>query len=171
MDLVDPAVATAKIPSAGNVMLTIFWDQEGISIIDFLREQPTMTGSYYAKLMSQLRQSIVSKRREKLGVEVCLLHDNAPAHKSHVAARAIPDTGFEEVNHPAYNTDLGPSDYHLLSYLKRHLRGKRSGDDNEIIRAEDEYLSTLYKNFYSAGSRKPRGRYSRVITSEGQYIT
>ena len=38
-------------PSAGKVMMTVFWDCEGILLIDFLPHKKTVTGDYYASLM------------------------------------------------------------------------------------------------------------------------
>ena len=38
------------VPSAGKVMATIFWDSQGIIIMDYLQEGKTITGEYYASL-------------------------------------------------------------------------------------------------------------------------
>ena len=34
--------------SAGKIMCTIFWDAEGILLIDFMSQKVTITGVYYA---------------------------------------------------------------------------------------------------------------------------
>ena len=36
-------------PSAGNVMATVFWDAQGIIMLDFLAMKSTITSAYYAK--------------------------------------------------------------------------------------------------------------------------
>jgi len=52
--------------SAGKVMCTIFWDAEGILLIDFVPHKATVTGVYYGDLLNKLRLAIKEKRRGKL---------------------------------------------------------------------------------------------------------
>ena len=35
-------------PSAGKVMATVFWDAQGVIMLDFLAKKSTITGAYYA---------------------------------------------------------------------------------------------------------------------------
>ena len=53
-------------PSAGKVMATVFWDAQGVIMLDFLAKKSTITGAYYANLLDQLRTAIREKRRGKL---------------------------------------------------------------------------------------------------------
>ena len=34
-------------PSAGRVMATVFWDAQGVIMLDFLAKKSTITGAYY----------------------------------------------------------------------------------------------------------------------------
>ena len=38
-------------PSAGKVMATVFWDTQGVIMLDFLAKKSTITGEYYANLL------------------------------------------------------------------------------------------------------------------------
>ena len=38
-------------PSAGKAMATVFWDAQGVIILDFLAKKSTITGAYYANLL------------------------------------------------------------------------------------------------------------------------
>jgi len=76
------------------------------------------------------------------------LHDNAPAHRSHVGQAAILEYGFEEMHHPPYSPDLAPSDYHLFPNLKQHLRGQRISTDDELKYATEEWLNEQSELFY-----------------------
>ena len=38
-------------PSAGKVMTTVFWDAQGVIMLDFLAKKSTITGAYYANLL------------------------------------------------------------------------------------------------------------------------
>jgi len=106
-------------------MCTIFRDAEAILLIDFMPQKVTITGVYYADLLHKLRLSIKEKRRGKLTKAPLLLHDNAPAHRSHVRQAAILESGFEEMHHLPYSPDLAPSNYYLFPNLKQHPRGQR----------------------------------------------
>ena len=37
--------------SAGKVMATVFWDAQGVIMLDFLAKKSTITGAYYANLL------------------------------------------------------------------------------------------------------------------------
>jgi len=96
--------------SASKIMCTIFWDAEGILLIDFMPQKVTITGVYNPDLLHKLHLAIKEKRRGKLTKVPLLLHDNAPAHRSHVGQAAILESGFEEMHHPPYSPDLALSD-------------------------------------------------------------
>ena len=49
------------IPSAGKVMASVFWDADGVLIIDYLQKGQTINGTYYASLLRQLRETIKVK--------------------------------------------------------------------------------------------------------------
>ena len=53
-------------PSAGKVMASLFWDAQGIIMLDFLAKKSTITVTYYANLLDQLRTVIREKRPGKL---------------------------------------------------------------------------------------------------------
>ena len=49
--------------SARKIMCTIFWDAEGVLLIDFLSHKVTATGFYYTDLIHKLRFAIKEKCR------------------------------------------------------------------------------------------------------------
>lgn len=95
-------------------MATIFWDSEGILLINYLPKGTTMNAQYYANLLGQAREAVVQKRRGKLARGVLFLQDNAPVHTAQVARAALKFTGFTEIYHPPYSPDLAPSDFFLF---------------------------------------------------------
>ena len=48
-------------PSAGKVMVKVFWDTKGVIMLDFLPKRNTIIGVYYANLLDQLRTAIPEK--------------------------------------------------------------------------------------------------------------
>ena len=57
--------------SAGKVMVSVFWDNQGVIMVDYLEEGRTINVAYYAEELSQLHQEIVRKRRGKLIEAFC----------------------------------------------------------------------------------------------------
>ena len=53
------------VMSAGKVMAAIFWDAEGVLLVDYLDKGHTITGAYYSDLLRQLRETIKQIRRGK----------------------------------------------------------------------------------------------------------
>ena len=49
-------------PSAGKVMATVFWNAQGVIMLDFPAKKSTITVAYYANLLDQLRTVIHEKR-------------------------------------------------------------------------------------------------------------
>lgn len=94
-----------------KIMATIFWDAEGVILIDFLVGQRTVTGAYYADVLRKLHSAIAEKRPGKLGRRILFHHDNAPAHSSRVARDVLREYRWEILTHPPYSPDLAPSDF------------------------------------------------------------
>jgi len=96
----------------------IFWDQDGILLIDYLPKGQTLNTQYYSSLLVQLKDILKEKRRGKVTKGVLFLHDNAPAHRALVTQKKVAYLGFQCLYNPPYSPDLTPSDYHLFPGLK-----------------------------------------------------
>lgn len=166
----ETPTASRRQRSAGKVMLTIFWDEHGVLLTDYLTRGETIDGSYYASLIERLRTTLLAKRRGRIDHEVLLLHDNAPVHKSNAVQAAIRRVNFIELNHPSYSPDIAPSDYHLFKRLKTFLRGKTFRSDDEVITTVENYLGDMDSDFFSNGINSLYDRWQRVVASEGHYI-
>ena len=96
-------------PSAGKVLLSVFWDAQGVIMVDYLHRGATISGLYYTDLIHKLQDAIKEKHCGKLRRKVLLHQDNAPSHKSLVAMAAISTAGVELLDHPPYSPDLAPA--------------------------------------------------------------
>lgn len=157
-------------PSAGKIMATIFWDSQGILLIDYMNKGNTVTGEYYANLMHRLRDAIKVMRRGKLTQGVLLLHDNAPVHKSRLSKAAVADCGFVEIEHPPYSPDLAPSDYFLFPNLKKTLRGTKFRDNDELIAAVEGHFAEKTNDYFYTGLKMLLKRCNTCIQKQGSYI-
>jgi len=100
--------------SAGKVLASIFWYQDGILLTDYLPKGQTIIAEYYSSLLVQLKDILREKRRGKVTKGVLILHDNAPAHRALETQKKMAYLGFECLDNPPYSPDLAPLDYHLF---------------------------------------------------------
>jgi len=106
--------------SAGKVLISTFWGQDGVLLIDYLPKGQTINEQYYLSLLVQLKDILNEKRRRKVTKGVLFLHDNAPAHRTLATQKKLAYLGFQCLAHPPYSPDLAPSDYHLFPGLKKN---------------------------------------------------
>jgi len=119
--------------SAGKVLASIFGDQDGILLIDYLPTGQTINAQYYSSLLVQFKDILKEKRRGKVTKGVLFLHDNAPAHRTLATWKKLAYLGFQCLDHTLYSPDLAPSDYHLFPGLRKQLKGRNFSSDAEII--------------------------------------
>ena len=165
-----PPKRAKTVPSAGKVMASVFWDADGILLIDYLQKGQTINGTYYASLLTQLWEKIKIKRPGKLTKGVLFHLDNTPVHKSVIAMAAIHDCGFKLIEHPPYSPDLAPSDFHLFPKLKTAISGTQFQSDDDVIHAVDEFLNGQEKDFFKSGTEALKHLWQKCIDTEGDYV-
>ena len=135
--------------SAGKFLASIFQDQDGILLIDYLPKGQTINAEYYLSLLVQLKDILKEKRRGKFTKEVLFLHDNAPAHRSLATQKQMAYLGFQYLDHPLYSPDLAPSDYHLFPGLKKkQLKSRHFFSEAEVIAAVETWLDGQPSEFF-----------------------
>ena len=154
-----------RVSSAEKVMASVFWDSQGVIMINYLEQGRTINGAHYAAELRRLRQKIARKRRGKLTRGVLLLQDNAPAHTSQVAMAAATECGFEVLPQPPYSPDMAPSDFYMLLN-----RGTQLGSNESVIAAVNEYMEDQEKDFNLERISKLEQRWTKCIALKGDYI-
>ena len=129
--------------SVKKVMATVFWDSEGVVLVDFLEGKKTVTGAYYVEVLRKLRAKLAKKRPGKLHRGILFHHDNAPAHSSRIVRDVLREFRWELLPHPPYSPDLAPSDFFLFPKLKEHLKGVYFNDTNEAKQAAKTWLTKM----------------------------
>lgn len=158
--------------SARKIMCTVFWDRQGVLLVDFLPRGDTIKAQTYCETLTRLRRAIQNKRRSKLSKGIVLLHDNARPHVAHRTRDLITSYGWEQLDHPPYSPDLAPSDYHLFLHLKKHLGGQRydGDDDDDVKMAVLQWLANQAPGFYEDGIQKLVVRYDKCLNIGGNYV-
>src|ERR1700712_1634247 len=156
--------------SAGKVMATVFWDSQGIILIDYLEKGRTITGQYYSELLDRFDAAFKEKRTFPYRTKLLFHHDNAPAHSSAVATAKLVNLGYELLPHPPYSPDLAPCDFFLFPNMKKWLGGKRFASNEEVITETEAYFTEFEKSYYLEGLQKLENRCARCIELKGDYV-
>jgi len=162
-----------KIPSAKirwKILASIFWDQDGILLMDYLPKCQSINAKHYSSLLVQLKDILKEKRRGKVTKVVLFLHDNAPAHRALATQNKPAYLGFQYLDHPPYSPSLALSDYHLFPGLKKQLKGRHFSSDAEVIAAAETWLDGQPSEFFLSGLQKLEQRAKKCIELRGEYV-
>ena len=157
-----PPKKVKRVSSAGKVMASVFWDSQGVIMIDYLEQGRTINGACYVAELRRLRQEIARKRRGKLTRGVLLLQHNTPADTSQVAMTTADSKSFLI----PHILRIWP----LFSKLKSNLRGTQFGSDEGVIAANNEYLEDKKNDFYLEGISKLEQRWTKCIALKGNIL-
>jgi len=87
------------------------------------------------------------KRPEKwLTNSWCLLHDNAPAHRSVLVEDFLGKNNVTRLKYPPYSPDLGQADFYLLLRVILASKGWRFSDATDTIKNVTEELKRILQN-------------------------
>ncbi|GFN73730.1 transposase [Plakobranchus ocellatus] len=84
---------------------------EGVVYMGFLEQGQTVN---YERYISTLRALKLRLRRVRRDKDSILQHDNARPHPSRQTQNALRQLELTTPPHPAYSSDLAPSDYYLF---------------------------------------------------------
>lgn len=166
-----PPLKAKTVSSSKKVMITVFWDCDGIILIDYLESGRTINSEYYSNLLrNDLRNALKNKRRGKLSSIPLIQQDNARPHTAARTVDTIRQMGWILLPHPPYSPDLAPSDFHLFSALKKPLRGKHFADEEDMKRAVTQWVRKTPRDFFSDGIRRLSNRWRKCLSLKGEYV-
>jgi hypothetical protein len=132
---------TPEIPHAGicgEVMLTLFWNNRGSLVEQYLEGATVTIATYFAILIKYLKPAIRLKCRGLFGSGVLLQNNNTWLHTAHATDVFIKDTSFECFFHPPHSPDLSPFGYHIVGPIKNATGGKNFRSKEEVQEAVHE---------------------------------
>ena len=99
-----------------------------------------------------------------------LLHDNAPAHKSHLVQEYLAKENAETLPHPAYSLDLAPYDLFLFPHLKKYLARRSFKSRSALGTAVFQCLAHTPKEVYRSAFLQWIGGLEECAAVEGEYL-
>ncbi len=111
----EQAPKKAKVEfSARKVMIIVFWDWQGIFLVQYLPKGSTINADAHCGVPKQLRCEISRKRSGcfQNSANVFLIHDNACPHSANKTQTLLQTFSWTVYNHPSYSP--GPCSEQLL---------------------------------------------------------
>jgi len=149
--------------SADKFLASIFWDQDGILLIDYLPKGQTIYAKYYSSLLVQMKDFVKEKRREKVIKMDLFLHDNALDHRALATQKKLVSLGFQCLVHPPYSPDLAPLDYHLFPRQEKQLKVLHFSSEAEVIAASETWLDGQHSELFLSGLQSLEQRAKKCI--------
>lgn len=151
-----------------KVMLSVWWDAQGVVYWELLPKGVTITAEVYCTQLEKVKDQLALIRRNR--TKVYFLHDNAKPHTAKATRLKLLELGWEVLPHPPYSPDLAPSDYHLFRSLQHFLDGKRYENEGQVETDLRQFFQSKPADFYRRGIRSLPERWNTVILSNGDYI-
>jgi hypothetical protein len=143
------------MPSAGRVILTMYWYSQGVLLAHFQKHGENVNSASYCEVLLTLRGTICRQHLGHLARGVLLHHDNARPHTAWAILERIQERQLELLEeHPPYSPDLAPS------WLPSVWSAK-------ILPWWQRQQS---KDFYAAGFDALIKRWDRCINVGGGYV-
>jgi hypothetical protein len=115
-----------QVRSHVKVMLTVFFDSEGVVHYEFLPQGRAANKEYYLEVMHHLCEVVKKKRPDAWWENRWVLqHDNVPSHSSFLVRDFLAKHATTVLPQPLYSPDLAPADFFLFPKLISTLKGCR----------------------------------------------
>ncbi|UYV68245.1 hypothetical protein LAZ67_5003594 [Cordylochernes scorpioides] len=139
-----------KTPSKVKVMLTVFFDYQGIVHHEFQQQGSTITADSYLGVLRRLREAFRQKRPELWRSKSWILHhDKAAAHTALKISKFLQDHSTSVFPQPPYSSDLAPCDFFLFGKLKKKkLKGRKFQSIEEIKVESKKAMKAIPKTDY-----------------------
>ena len=138
-----------QVRSNVKVLLTVFFDCNGVVHHEFLPQGRTVNKEYNLKVMHRLSEAICQKRTELWNHQSWILHhDNPPAHTSMLVCEFFVKNKTVIMPQPPYSPDLATADFFLFLKLKTPKKRKRFATIEEIKEKSKQELLAIPKNAF-----------------------
>ena len=168
----EPARTTSK---AGirrkKVLLSVWWDYEGIVYFEFLPPNRTIDSVVYIEQLTKLNNAVEEKRPELANRKgVVSYRDDTRPHTSLVTRQKLLELGWDVLPHPPYSPDLAPSDYFSFRSLRNSSNGKNFNNDDDIESYLIQFFANKNHKFYEREIMMLPEKWQKVIDQNGNAL-
>ena len=136
----------SQVRSHVKVVLTVFFDSEGVVHYELLPQGRTVNKEYYLEVMQRLCEAVRKKRPDAWRENRWMLqHDNAPSHSSFLVRDFLAKQAMTVLPQPPYSPDLAPADFFLFPKLKSTLKGHHFESTEAIKTNSLAHLHSILK--------------------------
>ena len=129
--------------------------------IELLQPKQTVTVESHWQQLSRLSK-ILDKKCPFTGQgprPVSLLHDNARPYITKPVRETWMSFGWEVLRHPAYSSDLVPSDYHLFRSMNNALQGVSFQTFQDVRKWVNNFFASKSQEFFREGIHELSNRW------------
>ena len=101
---------------------------------------------------------------------LCLILDNAPAHKCVLVQNFLKEEKVVQVSHPLYSPDFSPCNFFLFPLLKKTLSGRRYESRNALGSAIYQCLPGIPEKAYFSAFTEWISRLEKCVSVKGEYF-
>ncbi len=159
-----------------KVMITVFFDWEGVILVDFLPPGETVDTDCYLEVLATLKERIRRKQPHLWAKKTAgsaernfvIHHDNASPHTADITI-AI----FENIDllpHPTYSPNLAPSDYFIFPRLKSELAKQTFRNIEELKKGVHNELQRIPAEDFNGAMRQLPLRWMKCVAVNGSYF-
>lgn len=137
-------VIAKRCQSTTKVLYAIFFKNEGPVVQVAIPKGLSIIGHLYKNYLLKKFKKHYERKRPKSGIcNIRLLHDNVPAHKSHIVRSFLEKEKVHVLLHLTYSPDLSPCDFFVFPKLKKHLSGRSYAARNALGSAIYQCINIL----------------------------
>jgi hypothetical protein len=163
----DSPANARKMISSPKTILTAVRNSHGVQVVRILSRECKWTSRYpIDNILPEIcALHFAGYRRRLVG-----LADNARPYASPRGKQYTEDHSVRTAPHLSYSPDLAPSDFFLLAYLKRALRGSEFQSMEELLEAGVRILSAIPTGPLIGIFHEWTKRFEVCIHKDGEYV-
>lgn len=154
-----------------KIMITIFWNINGIAILDVLKKGTHMNSTIFIsnilEPLTKYPQFVEAKKSRK---KFYIHFDNCPSHRAKQTLNFLAQKKFDQVPHPKYSPDLALSDFYLFGKIEDKLEGVVFGNEDELKERIVEEFQKISKDELKSVFDGWIARCYQCISTGGEYI-
>jgi histone-lysine N-methyltransferase SETMAR len=151
-------------------MLTIVWNPGDFHLVNILPKGFKFNASYY---VIRIPDPLFKWRRTRVGRtnrKMIVYADNARLHTAEMTSQFMEQNSMQRAPHPAYSSNLAPSDFDLVVYVKQLLSGCQFADQDSLLQAASDILVGLEKATLESVFHNWMERLCQCSATSGEYV-